>query len=176
MMKRIVVMGVSGCGKSTIGEHLARYLSLPFIEGDHLHPQTNVNWMAQGRPLTDEMRYPWLDLVADRLRAGEGRGSDGCADDGIVVSCSALKRSYRDRLRNAGDVFFVHVDVSKAVLLQRMTQREHFMPVSLLDSQLATLEPLEADENGVVINGELPIDDMIKSAVASLPIEAATIG
>ncbi len=167
MKLRIVVMGVAGCGKSTIGEQLAQFLSLPFIEGDHFHPQTNVDWMAQGRPLTDDMRRPWLDCIAEQIKAAP--------DDGIVVSCSALKRSYRDRLRKAGDVFFVHVAVPRAVLAQRMTGRQHFMPVSLLDSQLATLEPLEPDENGIVIDGQLPIDQMVEKVAAMLPIGSPTI-
>jgi|TARA_R110002012_G_scaffold196302_1_gene364751 carbohydrate kinase (thermoresistant glucokinase family) len=154
MAQAIVVMGVAGCGKSTIGAQLARSLSIPFIEGDSLHSRENVNWMAQGRPLTDDMRYPWLDEIAASLK--------GASDAGVVVSCSALKRHYRDRLRKGGDVFFLHIEVPRDVLAARMKNRQHFMPVSLLDSQLATLEPLEPDEGGIVIDGELPILAMIE--------------
>ncbi|OKH86893.1 gluconokinase [Thalassospira sp. TSL5-1] len=167
MKQRIVVMGVAGCGKSTIGIELARFLSLPFLEGDHFHPKANVEWMAQGRPLNDDMRRPWLDRIAEQIKAAP--------DGGIVVSCSALKRSYRDRLRTAGDVVFIHIAVPRDVLVQRMTGRDHFMPVSLLDSQLETLEPLAPDEKGVVIDGELPITRMIERVVAVLPMSSASI-
>lgn len=153
-------MGVAGCGKSTIGEQLAGCLSLPFIEGDSLHPRENVESMAQGRPLNDEMRIPWLNEITARLK--------GTPCTGLVVSCSALKRVYRDRLRQGGDVLFVHIDVPRDVLAARMENRQHFMPVSLLDSQLATLEALEPDEFGIVINGEMPVSGMIEQIKAQL--------
>ena len=130
----IVVMGVSGSGKSTVGEKLADALKLPFLEGDSLHPQSNVDKMVAGIPLQDEDRWPWLDQIGEQLAA---------AHDGIVVSCSSLKKSYRDRMRAAsgGSLMFVFLDGSFDVLHQHMGQRTgHFMPVKMLESQLATLE------------------------------------
>lgn len=130
----IIVMGVSGSGKSTVGEKLAEALNLPFLEGDSLHPQSNVDKMVAGIPLQDEDRWPWLDQIGERLAA---------AHDGIVVSCSSLKKSYRDRMRAAsgGSLMFVFLDGSFDVLHQHMGQRTgHFMPVKMLESQLATLE------------------------------------
>lgn len=133
-MIRAVVMGVSGSGKSCIGSGVATALGLPFIEGDVLHPQSNVQKMASGIPLSDEDRWPWLDRIGAELAK---------AEQGVVVSCSALKRIYRDRLRQAADapLAFIFLDGSPAVLRDHMSRRTgHFMPVSMLDSQLATLE------------------------------------
>lgn len=130
----IIVMGVSGSGKSTVGEKLAEALNLPFLEGDSLHPQSNVDKMVAGIPLQDEDRWPWLEQIGERLAA---------AHDGIVVSCSSLKKSYRDRMRTAsgGPLMFVFLDGSFDILHQHMGQRTgHFMPVKMLESQLATLE------------------------------------
>lgn len=137
MMTAIVVMGVSGCGKSTVGAGLAERLGYRFVEGDSLHPEANVAKMATGTPLTDEDRGPWLDIIGGVLAEGMRQGS------GIVVSCSALKKIYRDRLRAAcdGALAFVFLDGSVELLTQRMGERKgHFMPASLLASQLATLE------------------------------------
>lgn len=133
-MLRIIVMGVSGSGKSTIGEKLADALDLPFLEGDSLHPKANIEKMSSGIPLQDEDRWPWLDEIGARL-AG--------AKDGIVISCSALRKIYRDRLRTAcdGPLLFVFLDGSFEVLHEHMGHRSgHFMPVAMLESQLATLE------------------------------------
>lgn len=130
----IIVMGVSGSGKSTVGEKLAEALNLPFLEGDSLHPQSNVDKMVAGIPLQDEDRWPWLEQIGERLAA---------AHDGIVVSCSSLKKSYRDRMRTAsgGPLMFVFLDGSFDILHQHMGQRTgHFMPVKMLESQLTTLE------------------------------------
>lgn len=130
----IIVMGVSGSGKSTVGEKLASALNLPFLEGDSLHPKANVDKMASGIPLQDEDRWPWLDKIGERLAT---------AENGIIVSCSSLKKSYRDRLRNAsrGPLLFVFLDGSFDVLYEHMGHRTgHFMPVAMLESQLATLE------------------------------------
>ncbi|WP_421521785.1 gluconokinase [Ochrobactrum quorumnocens] len=134
MKLHIIVMGVSGSGKSTVGEKLAAALVLPFLEGDSLHPKTNVDKMASGIPLQDEDRWPWLDTIGERLAT---------AENGIIVSCSSLKKSYRDRLRNASDgpLLFVFLDGSFDVLYEHMGHRiGHFMPVTMLESQLATLE------------------------------------
>ncbi|PQZ50357.1 gluconokinase [Ochrobactrum sp. MYb15] len=127
-------MGVSGSGKSTVGEKLASALNLPFLEGDSLHPKANVDKMASGIPLQDEDRWPWLDKIGERLAT---------AENGIIASCSSLKKSYRDRLRNAsrGPLLFVFLDGSFDVLYEHMGHRTgHFMPVAMLESQLATLE------------------------------------
>ncbi len=130
----VVVMGVSGSGKSTIGEKIAARLQWPFLEGDSLHPQANVEKMSAGIPLQDEDRWPWLDVIAMHLAQ---------ATDGIVISCSALKKTYRDRLRSAAGapVAFIFLDGSFEVLYDHMGHRTgHFMPVTMLESQLATLE------------------------------------
>jgi len=142
-----VIMGVSGSGKSTIGARLARELGIDFIEGDDLHPPDNVKRMAAGVPLADADRRGWLLAIGTRLRDAKRAGR------GLVVSCSALKRSYRDLLRSAGDdtVRFVFLAGSRALLAERMAQRrEHFMPPSLLESQLAILEEPGPDERAWV--------------------------
>ncbi|MFC4372812.1 gluconokinase [Nocardia halotolerans] len=139
-------MGVSGCGKSTVGALIAGRLELPYAEGDGFHPLPNIEKMAAGIPLDDADRAPWLDLVADWL--GEHR------TDGGVIACSALKRAYRDRLRaGAPNAYFVLLSAPRAELERRLAARlGHFMPTTLLDSQLATLEPLEPDEAGVTLD------------------------
>lgn len=139
---RYIVMGVSGCGKTTIGTALARALGVPFVEGDDFHPRASVERMAAGIPLTDDDRAPWLRALANRMRAARDAGA------GLVMSCSALKRSYRDVLRTGDpDVRFIFLDAPRAVIAERLASRAgHYMPASLLDSQLATLEPPELDE------------------------------
>lgn len=143
----LVVMGVSGTGKTTIGKLVAERLGRPFVEGDELHPPANVEKMHAGIPLTDEDRCPWLRLVRDAMteHARAGRSA--------VVACSALRRTYRDVLREAeGRVRMVHIAVPDDDLDRRMSARRgHFMPAGLLASQLATLEPLGPDEDGVVV-------------------------
>jgi carbohydrate kinase (thermoresistant glucokinase family) len=141
---RIVVMGVAGCGKTVVGTALAAELGYRFIDADDLHPAANVSKMASGTPLDDDDRWPWLDAVGRTLADSPG----------IVVACSALKRTYRDRLRaSADDLAFVHLSGSRELLEQRMGSRtDHFMPTSLLDSQLGTLEPLEAHERGLEVD------------------------
>jgi len=142
-----VIMGVCGAGKSLIGAKLARALDVEFMEGDALHPPENVRRMAAGIPLTDDDRHGWLLAIAARLRDAKRAGA------GLVISCSALKRRYRDLLRSAGDpaVRFVYLAGSRALLAERMANRRgHFMPPSLLDSQLATLEEPSPDEQAWV--------------------------
>ena len=141
----LVVMGVTGTGKSTVAGLLAGALGWDLAEGDDLHPAANVAKMHAGTPLTDEDRWPWLDRVADWISVHTASGTPG------IITCSALKRSYRDRLRGPG-VVFVHLDAPREVIAARLNARlDHFMPPALLDSQLATLEPLQPDERGVVV-------------------------
>lgn len=160
-MTRIVVMGVSGCGKSTIGSVLADRLAVPFLDADDLHPPANVAKMAAGIPLTDEDRWPWLRLVGAELASASG---------GVVVACSALRYAYRDLLRSfVPDVFFVHLDCSREELASRMKGRlDHFMPLALLDSQLMILEPLRADEQGVTLDCTLPSGELARRAMGPL--------
>ena len=139
MTARIVIMGVSGCGKSTVGAALGDALGIPYRDGDDLHPPANVEKMRAGIPLTDDDRWPWLDRVAATLRDGAP----------VIVGCSALRRAYRDRIRAGagGPVQFVHLTGSRDVIAARMADRKgHYMPPSLLDSQFATLEPPGPDE------------------------------
>ncbi|CAH0193383.1 Thermoresistant gluconokinase [Microbacterium oxydans] len=142
----VVVMGVSAAGKSTVGRLLATDLDVEFLDADDLHPESNRAKMGAGTPLTDEDRMPWLDRVGEELAARSTAGS--------VIACSALRRGYRDRIRaRVPAVVFVHLHGSDALLAERATGRlDHFMPPSLLRSQLDTLEPLEADETGMVID------------------------
>jgi gluconokinase len=142
-----LIMGVCGSGKSLIGAMLARELDIAFVDGDDLHPPDNVKRMAAGTPLTDADRHGWLVAIAARLREAKRAGV------GLVAACSALKRSYRDLLRSLGDadVRFVYLAGSRPLLAERMaTRRGHFMPPSLLDSQLATLEEPSPDERAWV--------------------------
>jgi gluconokinase len=161
----VLVMGVSGCGKSTLGRDLAARLDCPFLEGDTFHPATNIAKMAHGIPLTDADRWPWLDSVGAALGAAvreRGRG---------VGACSALTRAYRNRLiRAAGmSIRFVHLTGSRELLASRMAVRPgHFMPPSLLDSQLATLEPPQGDEAAMTLDIALSRSDLLERALAWL--------
>ena len=154
-------MGVSGSGKSTLAVPLAQALGVPFAEGDDFHSAANRAAMAAGHALTDADRQPWLAA----LRTWAAAQPAGC-----VLSCSALRRAYRDVLRGAGpDVVFLEVDVPRQVLAARLAARRgHFMPPSLLDSQLATLEPLAPDEAGARLDGTLPIADLVAAALRAL--------
>ena len=157
----IVVMGVTGCGKSTVGVALAERLKVPFGDADDFHSPENVARMAAGTPLTDADRVPWLHAIGAWLAAQSG---------GAVASCSALKRSYRDVLReSAPDVAFVHLHGDRETVRRRVSGRAgHFMPSSLVDSQFAALEPLGADERGVVLDLDTPVDDLVEAAVQAL--------
>jgi len=162
-----VVMGISGCGKSEIGSRLAQALDLPYIEGDRFHPPENVAKMSAGIPLNDADRQGWLaTLRAEIERAWE-------AGENVVLSCSALKRAYRDILRgdgNGGEVCFVHLHGARELIAGRMAARSgHFMPTSLLDSQLRDLEPLQADEAGVTLDVRDAPEALVAQALLALP-------
>jgi gluconokinase len=156
-------MGVSGSGKSSVGILLAERLGLPFAEGDDEHPASNRAKMAAGTPLQDEDRHEWLLRLQARIRAAREAGS------GLVISCSALKRRYRDLLCEADpDLIFIHLDGPRELIASRMEKRHgHFMPPSLLDSQLADLEPLQADETGMRADISLPLADIVDQILAS---------
>lgn len=161
----IVVMGVSGCGKSTAGSALASALGVEFVEGDAFHPPENVARMAAGTPLTDADRAGWLRTLAAHIAQAAPRG--------VVVSCSALKRKYRDVLREGSAALrFVWLDLPRAELEARMARRTgHYMPASLLDSQLATLEPPQADEAAIRIDGTPATDTLVAEALQRLGLE-----
>jgi gluconokinase len=150
----LVIMGVSGSGKSTVAGILAGQLGWDLEEGDDLHPAENVAKMASGVPLTDEDRWPWLEAIASWIVEHTSAGKPG------IITCSALKRIYRDRLRGK-NVVFVHLAGSKDLIARRLTARlDHYMPATLLDSQVATLEPPGPDENTVVVDvGRTPAEE-----------------
>lgn len=160
---RWVIMGVSGCGKSTIGAALAQTFGVPFLEGDKYHPSTNVTKMSAGIPLDDTDRAVWLLALADEIREARVRGA------GLVLSCSALKRRYRDLLRQADPTLrFVHLQGPRDLIAGRMQARiGHYMPPSLLDSQLSILEPLEADEAGLTLDIALAPPALVARITAS---------
>ncbi|UOE45734.1 gluconokinase [Agromyces larvae] len=157
----IVVMGVQGSGKSTIGARLADRLGVPFLDGDDLHSDENRRRMAAGVPLTDDLRRPWLDEIGRRLAE---------ASDGIVIACSALRRDYRDRLRVAApETFTVHPAGPIELVAERIGARTHeFMPPELLQSQYATLEALGDDEHGLVVDLRLDPDAIVETVVSAL--------
>ncbi len=162
MTPRMVIMGVSGSGKSSVGEGVAVLMGLVYRDGDDLHPVQNVAKMRDGIPLTDEDRWPWLDRVA-RVLADE---------DPVIVGCSALKRIYRDRIRAGagGPVMFIYLAGSRDLIASRMTQRQgHYMPLSLLDSQFAALEPPGPDE-AVTVSIDQPLDRIIAEIVQKVSL------
>ncbi|MET9804186.1 gluconokinase [Streptomyces sp. NPDC006368] len=158
----VVVMGVAGTGKTTIGPLVAERLGVPYAEGDDFHPEANIAKMSAGTPLDDDDRWPWLDAI--------GQWAQGRAGLGGVVSGSALKRAYRDRLRAAAPgVVFLHLTGDRALIEERMTARKgHFMPTALLDSQFATLQPLGDDEAGVAVDVSGTPEEITDRAVAAL--------
>jgi gluconokinase len=159
-----VVMGVASSGKSVIGAALARSLDVEFVEGDNFHSAANVERMAAGIPLTDDDRANWLAALADRMHTAKQAGV------GLVVTCSALKRSYRDVLRSAAsDPQFIFLNGPRELLRQRMANRTgHYMPASLLDSQLATLEEPTADENAWVCDIAKSPDQLLAELVTRI--------
>jgi gluconokinase len=160
MTLRVVIMGVSGCGKTSVGEALATRLGVPYRDGDDLHPAANVEKMRAGIPLTDDDRWPWLDLVAAAL----------AREAPLIIGCSALRRAYRDRIRAGagGPVRFVHLAGSRDLIAGRMAARQgHYMPLGLLDSQFAALEPPGPDE-ALTIDIDQPLAAMIDEIAEGL--------
>ncbi len=160
-MLRVVIMGVAGCGKSSVGAMLSDRLGVPYVDGDDLHPAGNVDKMRLGTPLTDDDRWPWLDRVAATLNAQAP----------LILGCSALKRAYRDRIRAGagGPVRFVHLAGSRALIAARMSARKgHYMPMSLIDSQFAALEPPEPDETAMTVDINQPLTDIVDKVLDRL--------
>jgi carbohydrate kinase (thermoresistant glucokinase family) len=160
----IVVMGVAGSGKTTVGTQLAQRLGVPFLEGDGLHPPANVAKMAAGHPLDDDDRRPWLTLIGEWLADGPPGPGGG------VAACSALARRYRDLLRGlAPETWFLHLDARRSLVARRVARRRgHFMPATLVDSQLQALEPLAPDERGLRVDASGPVAAVLDAAVAAL--------
>lgn len=159
----VVVMGVSGCGKSSIAEQLASDLQAHFKDGDELHPQNNIDKMASGTPLTDEDRQPWLEDVA-RYAASHAREHGIC-----VIACSALKHHYRQTLNTAGHVAYVYLHGSRELIASRMHLRSgHFMPETLLDSQFAALEDPRKEDNVVTVSIDTDIPNIARNAASAL--------
>jgi gluconokinase len=160
----IVVMGVSGSGKTTVGEGIAAAMAWDYAEGDHFHSAANVDKMRSGTPLTDDDRWPWLRAIGDWLSAHEASARSA------VVTCSALRRVYRDLLRDGRPgVRFCHVHADAELIKERLAHRTgHYMPPSLLQSQLATLEPLEPDEPGVVVSIAGTPEEIVQRSLRAL--------
>lgn len=160
----LIVMGVSGSGKSTIAERLAKRLGWTCEDGDRFHPAGNVAKMSAGHPLDDADRWPWLQAIADEIeRVCTGGGH-------VVMACSALKRAYRDVLvRSRSDVRIVFLDGSQALIADRLGRRKgHFMPPGLLDSQFRTLEPPQEDERPITVSIDAPVETIVENIVAQL--------
>jgi gluconokinase len=157
----VVVMGVAGSGKTTVADLMAKRLGWQKAEADDFHPPENVAKMAAGTPLTDADREPWLTALRDWISAAPGS---------VLITCSALRRRYRDVLRQAdADVRFLHLDGDRELIKERITERKnHFMPASLLDSQIAALEPLQADEAGVVVDIDQTPEQIVDQAISQI--------
>ncbi len=168
----LVVMGVSGSGKTTVAERLAKRLGWPYLEGDRLHPAANVEKMRQGIPLTDADRAPWLDRIGEELKRWAAEGRSG------IMTCSALKRAYRDRIRAARpDVRFVYLKGSEALIGGRVAARHHeYMPASLLRSQFDTLEEPAPDEGVVTVDAGGSPDEEVAEVIAALGLGAGEQG
>lgn len=164
----VVVMGVAGCGKSTVAEAIRDRLGFTMAEGDDFHPAANIRKMSQGIPLTDDDRRPWLQVI-NRWMLGRHK-----LGESTVVSSSALKRKYRDILRKDVPVFFVHLVGSQELIQDRLEHRKgHFMPPSLLPSQFAILEPLQEDEPGIAVSVEGSAEEMVERAIEAVKEHAA---
>ncbi len=160
----IVVMGVSGAGKSTVGAMLAERLGWPFEDGDAFHPPANVEKMRAGTPLTDEDRWPWLAAIAARIAAARAGGR------GVVIACSALRRAYRDVLRAGhADIRFLHLTGDPALIMARQAARQgHYMPASLVASQFATLEPPETEADVIDLDVDPEPPAIVQKTIAAL--------
>ncbi|MEY3731357.1 MAG: hypothetical protein RLZZ57_2113 [Pseudomonadota bacterium] len=168
----IIVMGVSGSGKSTIGALLAERLGWPFADADGFHPPENVAKMAAGTPLTDADRWPWLDAIAAHIGAARKAGQP------VVVACSALRRAYRERLRAGhGDLLFLHLSGAPEVIAARQAARQgHFMPPSLMASQFATLEEISDEPDALAVSVATEPQDVVNAAMAALNRFTLTAG
>ncbi len=167
----ILVMGVSGSGKTSVAHRLVARLDGVFIEADDFHPQSNIALMSAGKALDDDHRWPWLKAVAEAaLKAAADHPGY------VVIACSALKRIYRDRLRKMiGPMLIVHLNGPKQLIQERLSSRRaHFMPPTLLESQFATLEPLEDDEQGFEVSIDQPVEQIVESICAHL-VDAGTV-
>lgn len=164
----VVVMGPSGVGKTTVAEMIAETLGWRFAEADEFHPKANIDKMAAGIALDDEDRWPWLRLIRDWMGEQAHAGGD------TVITCSALKRRYRDLLREAPTrVRFLELTATKELIMTRLPKRKgHYMPVSLLDSQFEALEELEADEDGVKVDVGADPQTIVRNALAALDLDA----
>jgi carbohydrate kinase (thermoresistant glucokinase family) len=161
----LVFMGVSGSGKSTVAQAVQERLGWEMAEGDDFHPPANVAKMREGTPLTDADRWGWLESLAAWTAERDARGEP------TIMACSALRRAYRDVLRRGGEgTFFVHATGDKHLILHRMDARDHFMAPSMLESQLDTLEPLGADEQGMDVDISLPVDRLVAAVLARLDL------
>ncbi len=159
-MIRVVLMGVAGCGKSSVGAALSDAMGIPYRDGDDLHPAENIAKMSRGEALNDTDRWPWLALVGQALQAGP-----------MIIGCSALRRIYRERITQTvgRPVCFVHLSGNRAVIEARMRARQgHFMPPALLDSQFATLEPPDTDENAVGVDIDQPLASIVAAIQTAL--------
>lgn len=163
MASAIVVMGVAGCGKTAVGEALAEALGAGFIEGDRLHPPENVARMARGEPLTDALREGWLDAIGERIATSVAGGRK------VVAACSALKRSYRDRLRGfCPGTVFLYLKIDRETAWRRVANRKgHFMPASLVDTQFATLQEPASGERAITVDGTRSVAGIVKEITGS---------
>ena len=160
----VIVMGVCACGKSTIGEHLATKLGRKFIDGDDLHPRANIQKMASGQPLNDDDRMPWLERIRDAAFSLESKNEHG------IIVCSALKKKYRDQIREGNEnVTFLFLDGSKDLIMERMRQRQgHFMKENMVNSQFETLERPDAEPQTIVVDIDCSIEEIVAKAAEQL--------
>lgn len=161
-------MGVSGSGKTSVGELLGQRLGFPFIDGDDFHPAANVEKMSAGIPLTDEDRWPWLDILGAKI--GELARGEG----GVIAAASSLRKIYRERMTEAAElkILFAHLDGPAQIITERMAKRtDHYMPLSLLDSQIATLEPPDEDENAIAVTIDGTVEEIAASIMLALDLQ-----